>query len=587
MSSPLPFALYRKTAPALADPVGATLDIALRDPIESGGVRLFRSSLWLPLPDACRAADALSLEGSTLKALFRPAEFSLQTADARWFSRAEDSDGQRTRLELTWPASIVRIDPAQPGRRDAFGLHRADGEAVSEEAAQRGRSGDRLEPPWVGTPTVVVFDEPAPTVGQKGLTQNLRSLPARAGGTPTGGGVGEAMIVGTISIVGNYVAMLQGSQRVPGVRIAARPTSPRLRLVLEGGAEDGSDRLLWQALAPGEHLQPVNLPADTLASEWTPALEQVLAFCKRVPHTDPLPRLRLDIESDGPCLVSLSEVALALAADHTLIGAPVRLDFDGRQHERRSVALDPAPPGSRRLLLLEGRLRAAAVPPAEAPPATGGAGARSGLLLTADQRASGAYRLDAPASIAGFRFDWHPLSEQIAGVLRVLPEGARRGTPALIEQAFSFDTAHPSGTASEPLRLAVRWPAHDLQAQALRVELVLREGRGIWLAGAAGGGARLHQASADLVGRSIDLAPAGDWLRVPPAGDASAAAEPHEPAFSLGPQALAYASRTQDRFAVRLTPPLLDAWPGQALTISSGVAAEVVIERATLRTAIG
>ena len=150
MPAPTPFALYRKSQ--LAEPVGAALDIELRYPVVSAGVTVFRSSLWLPLPEACRSATALSLDGSTLQAQFRPAEFALETEDARWFDLAEDDGEAETRLELVWPAPIVRIDDPFPGLTLEFGLHRADGEAVSAEAAQNGTTGVPLEVVPVGGP---------------------------------------------------------------------------------------------------------------------------------------------------------------------------------------------------------------------------------------------------------------------------------------------------------------------------------------------------------------------------------------------------------------------------------------------------
>ena len=183
MPAPTPFALYRKSQ--LTEPVGAALDIELRYPVVSAGVTVFRSSLWLPLPEACRSASALSLDGSTLQAQFRPAEFTLETDDARWFVLAEDSGRAQTRLELVWPAPIVRIDDPVPGRAFGFGLHRADGDAVSADAAQTGRTGSVLNPPWVGSPLVVKFDVLIPA-GGKVMTESQRALPAphgsRAGG---------------------------------------------------------------------------------------------------------------------------------------------------------------------------------------------------------------------------------------------------------------------------------------------------------------------------------------------------------------------------------------------------------------------
>ena len=276
MPAPTPFALYRKAHPALAEPVGAALDLELRFAVQVEGVRIFRSSLWLPLPEACRSAHGLSLDGSTLQVQFRPAEFALDTDDARWFDLAEDSGRTETRLELVWPAPIVRIDDPIPGRAFGFGLHRADGDAVSADAAQTGRTGSALNPPWVGSPLVVRFDAPIPA-GGKVMTENLRALPAqrgsRAGGVQMAEGIAHDKAGTQLAIEHDIALMRRGSELVPRIRIAARPASPRLRLLLEGGEADGGDRLLWQALQPGEQDAPVTLPAGTLADEWAAALE--------------------------------------------------------------------------------------------------------------------------------------------------------------------------------------------------------------------------------------------------------------------------------------------------------------------------
>lgn len=584
MPAPTPFALYRKAHPALAEPVGAALDLELRFAVQVEGVRIFRSSLWLPLPEACRSAHGLSLDGSTLQVQFRPAEFALDTDDARWFDLAEDSGRTETRLELVWPAPIVRIDDPIPGRAFGFGLHRADGDAVSADAAQTGRTGSALNPPWVGSPLVVRFDAPIPA-GGKVMTENLRALPAqrgsRAGGVQMAEGIAHDKAGTQLAIEHDIALMRRGSELVPRIRIAARPASPRLRLLLEGGEADGGDRLLWQALQPGEQDAPVTLPAGTLADEWAAALEQVIAFCQRDPAPEALPRLRLDIESDAPCLVRLSQVALGLLADHALLAEPLRLDFDGRQHASRDLEIAPAHGGSPLQLILKGRLRAADTPPAGERAAAGGADGRTGLLVEEDQRVTGERRLDAPTTLAGLSFDWHPLSERIEGVLRVLPANARRGTPPLAEQAFDFDTAHPAGAASGPLRLAVRWPALDLQAQALRVELSLKEGRGLWLAEAGSHGWRIHRTAEDGEGRALGLALHAAWLEAAPAATAGGG---YEPVFRLGDQALAFFARDKDRFELRLAAPLLAAWPATPIEVASGVAAEVVVESATLRT---
>lgn len=591
MPAPLTFALYRKAHPALAEPVGTALDIELRFPVINEGVPLFRTSLWLPLPEACRTASALSLDGSTLQASFRPAEFTLDTDDVRWFSVAEDSDNQRTRLEMVWPAPIVRIDTPVAGSTLTFGLHRADGEAISAEPAQRGTTGIALDPPWIGSPLVVKFDSIIlPGAVLMGTAQNTRSRTLHVGSRATGAqgstAIVHEMTDAQLAMAQQIAALQRHSALVPRVRIAARPTSPRLRLVLEGDEHNGGDRLLWQAMLPGEHAGPVALPDGGIADEWAAALEQVLAVCQRDPLPEVLPRLRLDIESDAPCMVGLSNVALILQADHTLLAEPLRLDFDGMQHASHALELAPTHGGGSPLQLsLKGRLRAAETPAAGKLPTSGGPDGRAGLLVEEDQRVSGERHLDAPATLAGLSFDWHALSERLAGVVRVLPANARRGTPALVEQAFDFDTAHPAGTASQPQRLAVRWPALDLQAQALRIELSVTEGRGLWLAEPGGHGWRAHRVPEDGEGRALGLDLHVNWLEAAPASAPGAGNSPgHEPVFSLGAQTLAFSKRDKGRFELSIAAPALASWPTLPIKVASGVASEVVVESATLRT---
>ena len=57
-----------------------------------------------------------------------------------------------------------------------------------------------------------------------------------------------------------------------------------------------------------------------------------------------------------------------------------------------------------------------------------------------------------------------------------------------------------------------------------------------------------------------------------------------EPVFTLGTHTLAFTDRKQDRFELSIAPPALAAWPAQPIKVASGVAAEVVVESATLRT---
>lgn len=594
MNSPAqaPFGLYRSAAFNAATRLSAGNSLTLDRPQAiGGGAFVFRLSLWLPLPPACREARALQLADSRLELRFTPGEMTLATDDSHWFSSTEDTERTQARLSFVWPATVVRIDGPHAGTQYAFGLHRADGEAVSAEASQRGRTGQTLAPAWQGSPLVVRFDAPVPLQAsatlKKPATARPRTLPqARALGVPAAGGLIQSHDHGLVAAQAGIIEQLRrSSQLVPSVRIAARPTSPRLRLVLEEG---GSERLLWQTIAAGEHTTAVSLPTAELAQEWAAALEQIIATCSKLAPGAGLPGLRLDIESDAPCTVNVLHAALALDAEYDLLadgqamapGAP-RLVFDGSRRTRLALELPAPPAGNRRSLQLGGRMRCADMPGVGPGRDATTAAARQGLLLEEDHRVEGRLALLAPSRVAGLVLGWHPLSARLRGSLRVLPADARRGTPALLAQAFDFDT-----DTAGVLMLAVRWPALDLQAQALRIELGLQEGRGIWLSGSAGEDWHIRQDAGDLDGRALALTLDAAWLD-DDAGDGTTDGGAPAPSFHLGSQSLTATDMAQGRFALSVAPPALDAWPGQPLCVESGIAAEVVIESAVLKLHLG
>ena len=81
----------------------------------------------------------------------------------------------------------------------------------------------------------------------------------------------------------------------------------------------------------------------------------------------------------------------------------------------------------------------------------------------------------------------------------------------------------------------------------------------------------------------MGLALQAAWLEAD-AGGASGSTGGSEPVFTLGTHTLAFTDRKQDRFELVIAPPALAAWPAQPIKVASGVAAEVVVESATLRT---
>jgi hypothetical protein len=192
------------------------------------------------------------------------------------------------------------------------------------------------------------------------------------------------------------------------------------------------------------------------------------------------------------------------------------------------------------------------------------AGGRTGVLLESDQSAMRAIALEAPASLAGLTIAWHPLSDRIAGTLRVFADGGN-GPAArpLVEAPFEIDTASPGW-------IAVRWAALDLQPQPLWLQLSLVEGGGIWLtdpADAPVSGWHEHLAAPANARSPLGLAPLCGWLDLPPDGGNPGG----NLSFAVGNQSLEPA-RSGGRFTIAL--------PGVPIEVSCAAPARLIIESA-------
>ena len=337
-----------------------------------------------------------------------------------------------------------------------------------------------------------------------------------------------------------------------------KPSSPCLRLILESLA-GAPEVLLWQALAPGEH-GSIELPAQPLAEEWAAALEQLLAKLASItPHSHAV--LRLDIESDAPCAISLVQASFGLAGEFTLLEAPLRFDFDGARALSHVVELAPIPPATY-TIVLEGRLDGATAPTADG--WVLGAQERTGVLLEADTALVRTLALMTPAALTGLAIAWHPLTDHFAGIVRVFADGGSRpAAQALVEASFAIDSVEPGW-------IMVRWSALELQPQPLWLQLSVLEGSGIWLADPAAapvGGWHGALAASAAARSPLGLAPRCAWLDLAPDLEGASNALTFRVGLQISPPV-----RKAGRFSIELA--------GAPIEVSCAAPARLIIERA-------
>ncbi len=470
------FGLYPTAACLAAQKLAAGVSVPLLQPAaDAAGVTRFRRSFWLPLPELLSAAVAARLVDSALGVRFAPVSFDVAPGNTAWMKQFE-RHGDDTRITLAWPAPLRRVNRAAGALRYGFGLHRADGDAVADDAAQSGTTGVNLEPPFVGTSFELRLGEPVYDLVAEfhesvGSVVQLRG--ARAAAAP---GTGASPITGPHAAGAEVAALIAGmhSLSFDGV-----PTTPRLTLVAE--QPEGAETLLWQEMLPGVQAAAVTLPDVSVDEAWQPAIDQLRKLLADPDESRHPERLRLDIESDAPCAASFTAVALALEAELELLAEPAEAAFDGQRPDGAAlpVALPAGIPGmSMKALTLRGRVAAEAGADALGSAAAGDV--RRGALVETGQAALHALDLAAPVALAGVTLWWRPLSSGLQARLRLLADGG--GAPAarvLAEAGVAVQTSAAGW-------IAARWPAVDLQAQRVWVEWSVADGAGLWIFAAAG-----------------------------------------------------------------------------------------------------
>lgn len=587
--SPSPFGLYPTRNCMDGQRVLSGAVFTLGQPVVEGSVTLFRQSLWLAVPVAARGAVALQLAASALALRLEPLTLEVPTDDRYWFDDVQtEADNKTVRLEWSWPATVTALpDPSFVNHHIGFDLYRADGDRRADEPTMSGQTGTALSPPWIGSPMVVVMQQAVqPMVMAEMMVMGMGFAPdaAEPAGAGAGAGVGVAQPTSpaeqTAQAAAQASALLQRqrSHVVPSVTLRGVPTSPRAKLLMEarGGAPE---TLLWQALLPGEQ-GTVTLPQTPVSDEWASALEQVRKrLADEAPTIDAPVLLRLDIESDAPCRVTLSQAALALDADFEAVTAELRVDFDGTRVQTQSLPL-ALPAGSLQGLTLAGRVGGGTAADAGA---TGSlpTDLRRGLLLSGAVRVLVHTLLADPLRTGGLSLAWHPLSDALVLTLRLLGDaGDAPSAVPLVELTLRADTPVPGW-------LALRWPdALDLQARHLWLEVTVDEGSGLWLAdGAAPVPTQGHCDARDIQPphrQPLGQQPAFAWL--PPAL-AATPDQPRQVGLISGSQVLA--AQLDERFELACPGALLPAIASQGLQAQSGSAARLTLVSARARLRLG
>jgi len=476
-----PFSLYTAAScePTQQAHAGQVFD--LNTPLTEGGVTLFRRSLWLPLPASARNADALQVAaGSTLALRFEALDVDAGTDDTHWMPECKLS-GDFLHLALALPIPIVQL----VGTRSLdFKLHRRDGDAVTDDALVGGRLNTRLAEPVVGMSFALemsmfidvrdrFFFERAPQA-------HVLAKSAKSSGSKSNVGIVDGVVDGMIDNIA-MISQVRHDGVLKALRLAGKPTSPRMRLVRPASIGKPEDTL-WLELRLGEQTSAQTLPADAPAKAWAPALEHCLA-ANQNPKEDPVQdlMLRLDLESDAPCRITVQAVSLALVAETELLESPQTLKFSGTRSETLAVNWTP-PTGP-----VE-QITVSVTPSGDANSAALGSSAlpgdgRTGTLLGPDQRIVRALDLATPLRLSGITLPWHPLSDQATWTVQLCTDaGDRPALPALIETSISADTPAAAW-------IALRWPPLDLQRGRYWLRVAAKEGSGLWLHAASGSAA--------------------------------------------------------------------------------------------------
>ena len=426
---------------------GQTLDLTAPRADPAGIVFQRTVYLRIALDAAC---DRPALTAASVLALqFQPCTVAVDADSDDWVQRWQG--GARTRVELAWPAPVIRVDSALYG---AVALHRVDGEAVAEQPTASASTGAALSEPFVAVAFEARLSADRPGVRQRRKAELIarrqahRSLSAAA--------VGRTEKALAQAAPEQAVEWLYG---LSALHLAGVPSSPRLTLRSADGGE-----VLWQWLEPGPQAATVTWQPAALAEAWQAALERALGLLDANGPRPAVLVLPLEIASDAPCRVHVMQAQVGAVLERSLLTGPVTLRFDGSTRQRQARALTP--PSAARRVQVEGQWTRTG----DGVGAPAGTPLAHGVRLTAGARAEVPVRLTGALRCTGAAFAWHSLAA--ASTLAIGLHGPQGSGAALASAHVELD-AVAAGTCY------ARWPALDLQAGAYTLRLAVQSGAGV------------------------------------------------------------------------------------------------------------
>lgn len=557
----------------------------------------FRRVLYLRFPLCGPVSRIVFDEQATqLEGVFLPLDFAVAES---YPSSSVQQRGRGVRVQLQAPRQVVELRlPPTPAfsERAIFGLHRTDGDAVSEQPTTILESGASLQTMESLDLQNLIPDVAPRRSGNVGVAAgDLMAQQTEPRLTPADEFIGAEFEIRPAGPPEEQVALSEAD--VHGLRLRGFPTGPRLGIALP--TDLSAPSFFWQV--PGEVGRGTPEGAgrvtagQALARELNRTLQRhPLCTCE---HLD----LALVIESDAPCRFRLDELQLPhhFEVDLQIEGSGnfvlpqsdpardkevIRFPGDSLTVETRTLQV---PSG---VELVEARLEVATsfgnermvgygtgdtIAPDTTPPGGTARGGKSGILLTPDHTVGQWINSGQSPNLRGFLLEVMALTKGTELVAHL--ESDADGTPSGRKLG---ETSILLTEAGKKRWVAVRFPSLAQPAPPFWLLLRTSTGRGVWRTEPHSGNVHLLERSEPRAPRKLAavhpgltgayrvLASDGSATRNP---GPSSLGEPPPLVVSLGGLPVAPETPVNGRIFYALRPllaPLVDAaTPGETIQI--------------------
>ncbi len=462
--------MYEQPGGLAAHRVASGQRYDLSSPVKEGGSFLFRRTLYINLPINDRVSGLRFAGNASLGLRFEPLDVGVHGAHHAWVEKWQAVADDKTQIKLKLPAAIKRINSIAYG---SVSLARMDGEAVAEEASISGSTSRDLPEDFYAAAFEARFSLADMAAISHAKARALERSRQRKGKSLSAAlaTIDEHIIEQDIELHEVFQAALLDAS-LTQIDIRGRPSSPRIRLISEAGAGEN----LWQWIEAGEQTAALSWSAQgaDLVSQFQAALDR--AMKKRSAGQTHL-ELALQIESDAPCRVVLTQAQLTVLQETELLAQSASLSFDGTGRGSQSLALQPLLEngGLPKHLLVSASLAFRDL--AAANPLPSSDELVSSLGVQIEENAMIAVRIECSQSswLCGAALAWRPQSE--ASQLRLSlhdDQGGEPAAPVLMQAELKTE-----GMGRRWLRFS--WPQAPAQPGAYWLKLTVLRGAGIWL----------------------------------------------------------------------------------------------------------